>query len=88
MNNIKIVNYQAKHQPHFEKLNRNWIERYFEMEAVDVFVLTNPEEAILKNGGAIFIAEYEGQIAGAVALKKIDETTYELTKMAVDENFR
>ena len=88
MNKIRIVDYQPHHQPWFELFNRNWIEKYFEMEAVDVFVLTNPEEAILKNGGAVFMAECNGQIAGAVALKKIDESTYELTKMAVSEYFR
>jgi ribosomal protein S18 acetylase RimI-like enzyme len=88
MNKINIVNYRPQHQPWFELFNRNWIEKYFEMEAVDVFVLTNPEEAILKNGGAIFMAEYDGQIAGTVALKKNNGSTYELTKMAVDENFR
>jgi len=88
MNKIKIVNYQPHHQPWFELFNRNWIEKYFEMEEVDVLVLTNPEEAILKNGGAIFMAKYNGQIAGTVALRKIDENTYELTKIAVSEYFR
>jgi ribosomal protein S18 acetylase RimI-like enzyme len=58
------------------------------MEPVDEFVLTNPEEAILKPGGAILMAEFDGEIAGTVALKKIDTVTYEFTKMAVDEKFR
>ena len=88
MSPIKIVDYQQQHQPYFEKFNRHWIEEYFVMEAVDEFVLTNPEEAILKTGGAILMALYNGTVAGTVALRKVDDTTYEFTKMAVDENFR
>jgi ribosomal protein S18 acetylase RimI-like enzyme len=88
MNNIMIVEYNASHQPYFERLNRQWIEKYFVMEPLDEFVLTNPEEAILKTGGAILMAEYDGEIAGTVALRKLDADTYEFTKMAVDEKFR
>jgi ribosomal protein S18 acetylase RimI-like enzyme len=76
------------HQPYFEKFNRNWIEKYFEMEAIDEFVLTNPEAAIIKPGGAILMALYNGTVAGTVALRKINAVTYEFTKMAVDERFR
>ena len=88
MNNIIILEYNFSHQPYFEKFNRDWIEKYFTMEPVDEFVLTNPEEAILKPGGAILMAEYGGEIAGTAALRKIDAYTYEFTKMAVDERFR
>jgi len=87
MNRINIIEYNAVHQPYFEKFNRYWIEKYFVMEPVDEFVLTDPEEAILKQGGAILMAEYNGEIAGTVALRKVDAITYEFTKMAVDEKF-
>ena len=85
---INIVEYQPHHQQHFEQLNRQWIEKYFVMEPVDEFVLTNPEEALLKTGGAILMAEYDGEIAGTVALRKVDDTVYEFTKMAVDNKFQ
>jgi ribosomal protein S18 acetylase RimI-like enzyme len=88
MNSIVIVEYNSLHQPYFEKFNRRWIEEHFVMEPVDEFVLTNPEEAILKPGGAILMAEYDGEIAGTVALRKVDDVTYEFTKMAVDDKFR
>ena len=88
MNNIKIVDYQKAHQPYFEKLNRAWIEKIFEMEPVDEWVLTHPEKAILEAGGAILMAEYDGTVAGTAGLRKVGESTYEFTKMAVDENFR
>jgi ribosomal protein S18 acetylase RimI-like enzyme len=88
MSSITIVEYNSSHQCYFEKFNRHWIEEYFVMEPVDEFVLTNPEEAILKPGGAILMAEYDGEVAGTVALRKVDDFTYEFTKMAVDEKFR
>ena len=88
INKIKIVDYRPEHQPYFESLNREWIEKFFIMEPVDEFVLTDPEEAILKNGGAILMAEYNGSVAGTVGLRKVDPFTYEFTKMAVDERFR
>ena len=88
MSEIKIVDYKPEHQPFFEAFNRVWIEELFEMEPVDEWVLTNPEQAILQTGGAILMAEYNGVTAGTVGLRKVDEETWEFTKMAVDKNFR
>lgn len=88
MSSIKVIDYRPEHQPYFEKFNRVWIEELFEMEAVDEWVLTNPGKAILEPGGAILMAEYDGVIAGTVALRKVDDYSYEFTKMAVDTNFR
>lgn len=85
---IRIVAYEAGHQLYFEKFNRRWIEQYFEMEPVDEFCLTNPDEAILKPGGAILMALCDEAVAGTVALKQVDDSTYEFTKMAVDEAFQ
>jgi ribosomal protein S18 acetylase RimI-like enzyme len=79
---------RAKYQVDFESLNRAWIEKYFEMEPRDVYILTNPDESILQKGGHILIALYNGIVAGVVALIKLNDDTYELSKMGVDENFR
>ena len=88
MNGISIIYYQPQHQKYFEQFNRTWIEKYFEMEVLDEFVLTDPQAAIIDPGGAIIMAEYEEEIAGTVALRKLDAATFEFTKMAVDERFR
>lgn len=88
MNPITITAYRPEHQPYFEQFNRQWIEELFEMEAVDEWVLTNPEKSILEPGGAILMALYNGVPAGTVGLRKFDEETYEFTKMAVDPNYR
>ncbi|MGZ8540632.1 MAG: GNAT family N-acetyltransferase [Chitinophagaceae bacterium] len=88
MNEIKIEDYRPEHQPYFEAFNRVWIEELFEMEPVDEWVLTNPGQAILQPGGAILMAEYNGVPAGTVGLRKVDDETFEFTKMAVDKNYR
>lgn len=85
---ISIVEYKPEHQPYFEKFNRAWIEEFFVMEPLDVAVLQNPEEYILKDGGSILMALYNGEVAGTVALRKIGDKTFEFTKMAVDPKFR
>jgi len=88
MNSIEIVDYTPQHQPYFERLNRAWIEKYFWLEELDKYVLQNPQEAILDEGGAILMATYNGIVAGTVALKKVNGKVYEFTKMAVDEPYR
>jgi len=88
MNTITIIPYSQEHQPWFEKFNRAWIEAWFSMEPLDEWVLTNPEEAILKDGGDILMASCNGEIAGTVALRKLGPRVFEFTKMAVAENFR
>ena len=85
---ISITDYRPEHQPWFEAFNREWIEELFEMEPVDEWVLMNPEKAILEPGGAIIMGEYNGVPAGTVALRKVDDETYEFTKMAVDKKHR
>lgn len=85
---IAIFLYETQHQPWFEKLNRAWIEKYFWMEPVDFQVLQHPDEHIIEKGGFIFMASYENEIAGTVALKFVSPGIYEFTKMAVDEKFQ
>jgi ribosomal protein S18 acetylase RimI-like enzyme len=85
---IEIVEYRPEHQPHFERMNSEWISENFDLEPVDLYVLQNPEEAIINKGGAILMALYNGEVAGTAGLRKIDNDTYEFTKMTVDKNFR
>jgi ribosomal protein S18 acetylase RimI-like enzyme len=87
---IVIVDYQPSHQGRFEQLYRNWFTKHFGVapEPVDEFVLTNPEAAVLAPGGDILMILDKDKLAGMVALKKEDSTTYEFTKMAVGEEYR
>lgn len=85
---IQIIFYQPKYQAAFESLNKAWIEKYFWIEPIDVEVLQNPEKNILAAGGEILIALVDDQPVGVVALKRVNETVLEFTKMAVDEKFQ
>lgn len=87
-NGIEIIPYKAGHAYHFERLNKAWIEKYFQLEELDKWVLENPHEAILAKGGAILMAKYNGAVAGTVALIRVSDDEYELAKMAVDEAFQ
>lgn len=85
---VDILEYTREHQPWFERLNRTWIERYFNMEAIDVAVLQDPDQHIISKGGSILMAKFGNVIAGTVALKYSGPGVYEFTKMAVDENYQ
>jgi ribosomal protein S18 acetylase RimI-like enzyme len=85
---IEIIDYQPEYKTFFEQLNKAWLQKYFTVEPVDKYVLENPEEAILAQGGHILFARYRDQIIGTVALKLVEPGVYEMTKMAVDETFQ
>jgi DNA-binding MarR family transcriptional regulator/N-acetylglutamate synthase-like GNAT family acetyltransferase len=80
---VKIIDYQERYKESFKKLNYEWIEKDFVVEKSDEFVLSNPKKAILSKGGYIFFAKHQSQIIGTFALIKVDDTCYELAKMAV-----
>ncbi|MBK1439625.1 isochorismatase family protein [Parapedobacter sp. ISTM3] len=83
-----ITDYHPVYKDAFKTLNMAWLNQYFDIEPVDEYVLSNPEEAILKNGGKILFALKGGQPIGTAALKKMDDGRLELTKMTVHENHR
>ena len=84
----EIIDYKDEYQEYFEKLNLEWIQRFFKVEPADEYVLSNPQSAILDKGGFIFFAKYGAEIVGTCALQKVDDKTYELAKMAVNEKFQ
>ena len=56
--------------------------------AGDHEMLSNPKAYIINKGGYIFFATLNEKIAGTFALIKISDSIYELSKMAVDEDFQ
>jgi len=81
--NVSIVDYQPEHRKAFKDLNEEWITQYFKMEESDHKALGHPEEYIIDKGGHIYIALYDGEAVGACALIKMDDSKFELAKMAV-----
>jgi N-acetylglutamate synthase-like GNAT family acetyltransferase len=83
-----IVDYRPEHHKRFKEINEQWIKKNYFMEEIDQHVVDRPDEHILKGGGIIIMAEYKGVVAGTCSLINEGNGIYELTKMAVDENFR
>jgi N-acetylglutamate synthase-like GNAT family acetyltransferase len=84
----EIIEYTPLYKTYFRDLNLEWITAYFKVEEPDSRVLNNPEQYILQQGGFIFFAVYNNQVAGTCALIKESEQVYELAKMAVSPRFQ
>ena len=80
---LAIVPFAATHRDAFKALNVAWIERHFILEPADHRALDHPEAYILKGGGQIAMALYDGEIVGSCALIAMGDGSYELAKMAV-----
>lgn len=87
---VEIIPYEPAYKHDFQRINQEWIERYFVMEPEDKRVLNNPEETILKPGGHILFARLIGShdIVGTCALLKEADGSFELAKMGVTEQAR
>ena len=84
---VTILEYQNRDKAEFERLNRQWLEKYFSVEQVDEELFLNPKEKIIDPGGRIFMAKVGEKIVGTCSLLK-DGDSYEIAKMAIDESSR
>ena len=83
---VEIVLYKPEYKNDFIRLNKEWIETYFTIEASDIETFSHVDD-IIAQGGQIFIALHDGEVVGCCALKYHDEKqSYELAKMAVSLN--
>lgn len=80
---VRIVPFDASLSPHFERLNREWIERLFVLEPADVAVLADPVSTIIDPGGMIYFAILGDEVVGTCAVMPYGPGTLELAKMAV-----
>lgn len=85
---MEIISYQPKYAKDFKELNIAWLEKYFWVEPHDEEVLGNPEKYIIEPGGTIFFVKEAEEIIGCVALMKMDENVFELTKMAITPKYQ
>ncbi len=88
MLDIQLRSFQSGDEAAFRRLNEDWINKYFVMEAEDRLVLEHPVSEILQPGGHIFMALSNGVPVGCCALLAMEENTFELAKMTVAEEFR
>lgn len=82
---VQILPFALRHAADFKRLNFEWLRRFFRVEPIDERVLSNPR-AIIRDGGAIFVARRGDSIVGTCALIDDGDGVYELSKMAVTAN--
>ena len=80
--------YKPEYAAAFKALNIHWLEQFFTVEQHDQNVLGNPAKYIINTGGDILVAKLEDNVVGVVALMPDENGIFELTKMAVDSNYR
>ena len=82
-NSVVIISFSPAYKEAIKILNLEWLQKHFRVEPKDKRVLSDPQGQIIDKGGMIFYAKYKDEIVGTVSLLKIDNTTFELSKMAV-----
>jgi ribosomal protein S18 acetylase RimI-like enzyme len=85
---IEIIEFKEELAKHFTHLNLAWVKKFFVVEPMDEKILSEPKANIIDKGGYIYFAKVDDEVAGTFALLKVSDSTYELSKMAVDENFQ
>lgn len=88
MKSLDIVTFQKKYKADFERLNREWIEEYFQMEDEDFYTLQNPESHVIEKNGEIFFALCDETVIGTAAMIPASESVFELAKMSVMRDFQ
>lgn len=79
-----ILPFSPELAPDFDRINRDWITKYFVVEPFDDEVLRNPERLIINTGGEIYFARLNGMVVGCCALLPLEPGVYEFTKLGVD----
>ncbi|PTY07855.1 GNAT family N-acetyltransferase [Opitutaceae bacterium EW11] len=85
---LEILSYSDDLAPAFERLNRTWIEAYFQVEPTDEALFRNPRAALIEPGGEVFFAKADGQIVGTCAAQSLGPAEWELAKLAVAPEFQ
>jgi ribosomal protein S18 acetylase RimI-like enzyme len=83
---VIIIPFSSDLKEPIKTLNIEWLNKYFKIEPKDERVLSNPQEEIIDKGGMIFYAKYKDAIVGTVSLLKMNDTIFELSKMAVTDS--
>ncbi len=73
--------------PAFAELNIAWIKDLHVVEPSDQHMYDHPETYI-EGRNSVFSVHKDGRVAGVCALKEDENGAFELTKMAVDTEFR
>ena len=87
-NKVEIIEYEPRFRKDFERLNVEWLKKYFTVEDYDRALLGDPRRRILNKGGFILFARSESEIVGTIAVMKHEDGTIELAKTCVTRKFQ
>ena len=79
----ELITFDPRFAGAYRDLNREWIEKHFRIEPMDVAQLEDPRAHILAPGGEIFFLVAGGEAVGTCAMVPHGPGCYELAKMAV-----
>ncbi|MET1259017.1 bifunctional helix-turn-helix transcriptional regulator/GNAT family N-acetyltransferase [Flagellimonas sp. DF-77] len=87
---VKIIDYRPSLKKNFYELAGPWLLGVLNgvLEEDDKFTLHNPVEAYLESGGFLFYAKFKKEIVGCVALKRLNEDTFEFAKLFINPKYR
>lgn len=87
---VQILDYRPGLKEHFARLAEPWLRSVLNgtLEEDDKFTLFNPDRAYLDAGGFLFFASYQDEIVGCVALKRLDEDSFEFAKLFIEPRVR
>lgn len=85
---VEIVKFDPSLATAFADLNYEWIASTYGIEEHDREILDHPESYIVDQGGQVFFALLNGEAVGTVAMIKINDSSFELAKMAVSPGHR
>ncbi len=88
MSTITIVPFQSRHADAFYRLNRAWLDAHDLYEPPDEVQLADPFGAVIAPGGAVFIAERDGEVVGTAAVAPHGAAEAELLKLTVADGAR
>ncbi len=87
---VLVLDYKPSLKKYFYELAGNWLLGVLKgsLEEEDKHTLHNPDKAYLENGGFVFFAVVKDEVVGCVALKRLNEETFEFAKLFIDPKAR
>jgi DNA-binding MarR family transcriptional regulator/N-acetylglutamate synthase-like GNAT family acetyltransferase len=87
---VQVLDYKPSLKKYFYELAGHWLLGVLKgtLEEEDKYTLNNPDKAYLENGGFVFFALVKDQVVGCVALKRLNEDTFEFAKLFIDPEAR
>jgi GNAT superfamily N-acetyltransferase len=90
MENIEILDYKPSLKHHFTDLIKPWLSGVLKgtLEEEDELTVHHPDQAYLLGGGFLFFAMQGDLCLGTVALKRLDEDSFEFAKLFISPDTR